>query len=267
MTSGDESAPSVQDDRPGPPEQRLRLLNFNMQIGLHTRHYGDYVMRAWRHVLPGTGMRANLDLIAELMSPYDFVALQEGDAGSLRTLWLNQIEYLARRAGFPHFGLTVTRDLRPITQHCLGFLSRMSPRHVRDFRLPSMVPGRRGLSVTLGSDAGDLEVMVVHLSLGARSRRQQLDFLCKRLPENRPVVLLGDLNCEPDELLRHGSLRDCGLSVSPGSPATFPSWRPSRCIDHILVSPQIRVYRMKALARTTSDHLPLAVEIGIPSPG
>jgi len=253
--------------RPGAakPHLRLRLLNFNMQIGLHTRHYGDYLTRAWRHVLPGPGMRANLDRIAELIGPYDVVALQEGDAGSLRTLWRNQIEYLAHRAHFPHFGLTITRDLRPITRHCLGYLSRIPPRRVDEFHLPSPIPGRRALSVKLGGDAGDLEVVIAHLSLGARARHQQLDFLSGRLPRNRPVVLLGDLNCEPEDLLRHPGLRDSGLCVSPHSPATFPSWRPHRRIDHVLVSPEVRVYSLEALSRTTSDHLPLAVEIGIPT--
>lgn len=256
---------SLSDRRTELPEQvlRLHLLNFNMQVGLHTRHYGDYLTRAWRHVLPGPGMRATLDRIAELTRPYDIVALQEGDAGSLRTLGRNQIEYLAHRADFPYFGFTVTRDLRPITQHCLGYLSRISPRDVNEFRLPSLVPGRRALKIAFGAEAGGLEVMIAHLSLSARARHRQLGYICEHLPQDRPVVLLGDLNCEPEELLRHPGLRESGLAVSQDSPASFPSWRPHRRINHVLVSPQIQVYRMEVLPRTTSDHLPLAVEIGI----
>ena len=265
LKSVTEPTPPLHDSRTHLPEQglRLHLLNFNMQVGLHTRHYGDYLLRAWRHVLPGPGMRASLDRIAEMARPFDFVALQEADAGSLRTLGRNQIEYLAHRAGFPDFGFSVTRDLRPITQHCLGFMSRISPRHVSEFRLPSLVPGRRALKITFGAEAGNLEIMIAHLSLSAGARQRQLDFICQHLPHDRPVVLLGDLNCEPEELLRHPGLRNSAISASRDSPASFPSWRPHRRINHVLVSPQVQVHRMEVLPRTTSDHLPLAVEIEI----
>jgi endonuclease/exonuclease/phosphatase family metal-dependent hydrolase len=268
VNSVTERTPPFSGGRLDPSESglRLRLLNFNMQVGLHTRYYGDYLMGAWRHVLPSPGMRANLDRIAELTKPYDIVALQEGDAGSLRTLGRNQIEYLAHRADFPSFGFTVTRDLSPITQHCLGYLSRFPPRQVTELRLPSLVPGRRALRIAFGPEAGGLEIMIAHLSLTARARHRQLDFICEHLPSNRPTVLLGDLNCEPDELLRHSGLRDIGLSGYQNSLPTYPSWRPHRRIDHVLVSPQVRVFRTEILPRTTSDHLPLAVEIGIPTP-
>lgn len=245
-------------------EQRLRLLSYNMQVGLHTRHYGDYLTRAWRHLLPSPGMRRRLDGIVELVRPYDFVALQEADAGSLRTLWRNQLEYLAGRAGFPHFGISVTRDLRPVAQHCLGFLSRFRPERVSEFQLPSRVPGRGGLIVTLGEEVGGLVVLITHLSLVARARHRQLDLVSRLVPRWRPVVLVGDLNSEPDALRRHVELSESGLRLPEGGPATFPSWRPRRCLDHVLVSPGVQVYELTALQAGHSDHLPLAVELGIP---
>ncbi|HVT34531.1 MAG TPA: hypothetical protein VHE37_03030, partial [Nevskiaceae bacterium] len=106
---------------------KLKLLSYNIHVGLNTGHYTHYLTRAWRHALPGADMHRVLDPIADLMRDYDFVAIQEGDAGSLRTWFRNQIEYLAHRAGFAHWGLAVTRDLRPLAMHCLGFLSRLPP--------------------------------------------------------------------------------------------------------------------------------------------
>src|SRR5689334_19856768 len=94
--------------------KRLSLLSYNIHVGVRPAHYGHYLTRAWRHVLPGAGMRDTLDRIAETMQGHDFVAVQEADAGSLRTRFVNQLEYLAKRAGFSHMGLTVTRDLRPV---------------------------------------------------------------------------------------------------------------------------------------------------------
>jgi endonuclease/exonuclease/phosphatase family metal-dependent hydrolase len=55
------------------------------------------------------------------------------------------------------------------------------------------------------------------------------------------------------------------LEPSHESPATFPSWRPTRAIDHILVSGSIEVERRWALAHPVSDHLPVAASIRLPA--
>jgi endonuclease/exonuclease/phosphatase family metal-dependent hydrolase len=246
----------------------LRLLSYNMQVALPTRHYGDYLAGAWRHVLPpaARGARQRLERIAELVVPYDFVALQEADAGSLRTRGVNQLEFLAHRAGFAHWGLSVTRDLHPLARHSLGFLSRLTPRRVQEHRLPARIPGRSALAVELGPEAGGLVLMLTHLSLGENARRRQLEFLSQRVPPDRPFVLIGDLNCGPEDLRRHGALRAAGLHVHTDTPATYPSWRPYRCLDHVLWSRHLRLRKLEALPQTASDHLPLAAELVVPLP-
>jgi endonuclease/exonuclease/phosphatase family metal-dependent hydrolase len=45
---------------------------------------------------------------------------------------------------------------------------------------------------------------------------------------------------------------------------TFPSWRPSRNLDQILVSPSLKVERMDVLNYPFSDHLPIAMEVALP---
>ncbi|MES2489244.1 MAG: hypothetical protein V4607_05580, partial [Pseudomonadota bacterium] len=73
----------------------VRLLSLNIQVGLNSSRYWHYVTHAWRHVLPTQSAKLNLDRIATLVSQYDIVALQEADAGSLRTSQLNQVSHLA----------------------------------------------------------------------------------------------------------------------------------------------------------------------------
>lgn len=241
---------------------RLRVLSYNIQIGVQTAGYGDYLTRAWRHALPGSGMPAHLDRLAEVVRHFDFVAIQEADAGSLRTGFVNQIEYLAGAAGFASWGLSVTRDLRPIACHALGFLSRYRPTRVVEHVLPSSLPGRRVVGIDLGADAGHLHVLVAHLSLGARARRRQLDFVDALVPVAGPVLLLGDLNCGAAALrARRGSR----LLVSAHPPATFPSWQPRLALDHILHSAEVRLHRLQALPLPISDHLPLAADIEVPA--
>jgi Metal-dependent hydrolase len=242
----------------------LRLLSYNIQAGLATRDYGHYVTGAWRHALPARGRRSNLARMAELMQDYDFVALQEADAGSLRTGDLNQIEYLAQRAGFQHYGYSVMRDLAPVARVSLGYLSRWRPRRVVTHLLPGRIPGRGALEVELVSaDGAPLRVLATHLSLGPGSRRRQLDYLAAVVAESsRAAVLVGDLNSSSESLRRHPGLRTAGLEPVAEPPVTYPSWRPERALDQVLVRAPLEVLAVRALPVRYSDHRPLAVDLG-----
>jgi endonuclease/exonuclease/phosphatase family metal-dependent hydrolase len=241
----------------------VKLLSYNIHIGAQPAGYGHYLTRAWRHALPGPGMHDTLDAIGDLMQGYDFVAIQEADAGSLRTRFVNQMEYLAKRAGFDHVDFAVNRDLSPVARHASGFLSRHKPSAVVKHRLPGRIPGRSALEVDLGPEAGDLSLLLTHLSLGHFDRHQQLDYLSGLVKPARPTVLLGDLNCEPDILRAHQALSGCGICVPEQTPATFPSWRPKLRLDHILGSTHVSIQRLEALPTLLSDHLALAAEITI----
>ena len=45
---------------------------------------------------------------------------------------------------------------------------------------------------------------------------------------------------------------------------TFPSWRPNRAIDHILVSSGLQLDAMRAMPAALSDHLALSIELVVP---
>lgn len=242
---------------------RLRLLSYNMQVGIAMRHYGHYLTGAWRHALPHRGARASLDRMSEMLQGYDFVAIQEADAGSLRTALRNQLEYVARRAGYQHYGFTTTRDLRPFAHHALGYLSRLKPVSVREHALPGRIPGRAAVTVSLETSAGGIDLIVTHLALGEGTRIRQLDYLAAQTAGTGRAVLMGDLNAEPDMLRRHEGLRERGFWVPESVPPTFPSWRPRRSIDHVLPTQDLSLDRIEALPYVMSDHLPLAVDIGM----
>jgi len=74
---------------------------------------------------------------------------------------------------------------------------------------------------------------------------------------------MGDMNTHANDLLQNSPLRDLGL-LAPQVEATFPSWRPQRCLDHILLSPTLTLESVQVLAQPISDHLPVAVEIRLP---
>ena len=246
---------------PSLPGGTVRLLSLNIQFGLHATQYRHYVTQAWRHFLPSRGTRAVLDRVAVLAAPYDLVALQEADAGSLRTAQLNQVAHIAERAGFPYWHAAVTRNLRPFAQHCLGCLSRWPLQQVKYHALPGWLPGRGALEVEIQpSGCEPLRLVIAHLALVRRTRARQLHYLAALINDRTDTVVLGDFNCDTRELEAHAGLRETRLRGLHGQ-HTFPSWRPSRSLDHILVTPTVEVIGASVIEERMSDHLPVATEI------
>ncbi len=244
--------------------RRLRLLSFNIQTGITTNHYRQYLTQSWRHVLPFAQRSGNLDTIANLVSDYDLVGLQEVDAGSIRSSHINQTEYLAAHGEFPYWYDQTNRSLGRFAQHSIGLLSRLQPSYIREHKLPGRIPGRGVLRVRYGDSVHGLTVLIVHLALSRRARLHQLGFISELVNSERHVILMGDLNCrshspEMDFLINTTLMREPTHGLN-----TFPSWRPQRNIDHILVTPTLQVESAQVLNVPLSDHLPIAMNITLP---
>ncbi|TWH71332.1 endonuclease/exonuclease/phosphatase family metal-dependent hydrolase [Azomonas agilis] len=240
----------------------LRLLSFNIQVGINTRHYGHYLTRSWQHLLPHSGRIQNLQRIGELLHQYDLVALQEVDGGSLRSGHINQVEHLARLGHFPYWYQQLNRNLAPLAQHSNGVLSRFQPECLEDHSLPG-VPGRGAILLRFGHPTQALVVVMMHLALGARERNRQLAYIRDLIAPYPQRILMGDMNTHAKDLLEHSPLKELNWQP-PSILATFPSWRPKRNLDHILLSPGLVLKQAEVLPHPISDHLPVAVEIGLP---
>ncbi|MBD9483407.1 endonuclease/exonuclease/phosphatase family protein [Pseudomonas sp. PDM14] len=245
-----------------PTDGRLRLLSFNIQVGNSTERFHHYVTRSWQHLLPHQGRTGNLKRIGELISDYDLVALQEVDGGSLRSGYVNQVEHLAELAAFPYWYQQLNRNLGRFAQHSNGVLSRLQPTLLEDHPLPGPA-GRGAILLRFGEGPDALVVVVMHLALGARTRTRQLAYIRELIGGYRHQVLMGDMNTHATDLLQYSPLRDLGL-LAPQIEATFPSWRPQRCLDHILLSSELTLERVAVLSQPISDHLPVAVDIRLP---
>ena len=119
------------------------FLSYNIQTGISTGSYRHYLTKSWRQVLPHPERLDNLDRIATMIGDYDMVGLQEVDGGSLRSGFINQIEYLAHEAGFPHWHDQTNRDLGKFARYSIGLLTRFHPSALEEWRLPGRIPGAR----------------------------------------------------------------------------------------------------------------------------
>jgi endonuclease/exonuclease/phosphatase family metal-dependent hydrolase len=246
------------------PQHTLRMLSYNIQIGIKTRRYGQYLTHSWKHVLHHPQRFDNLDRIAQLMSAYDLVGVQEADAGSARSGFVNITQYLAASAGFPYWDDQTNRRFGRFAKHSLGVLSRYKPTGITEHRLPGRIPGRGAMAIRFGDGDESLVVLVVHLALSRRGRMSQLDYIGDLVNDYRHVVLMGDMNCpshsEEIEFLVNKTL----MSEPLHGMNTFPSWRPRRSIDHILVTPTVEVAKAEVLNYPLSDHLPISMEVVLP---
>lgn len=244
-------------------ERTLRLLSYNIQAAVDTRHYREYVTKGWKHLLPNRKRMLNLNLIADMLHGYDLVGLQEVDSGSLRSAFLDMTEYLAHRGGYPHWYRQVNRNMGVLAQHSNGFLSRIKPTRVSNHRLPPG-NGRGAMLLEFGEGPAALAVCSLHLGLSRRVRTRQLDFINELIGGHKHLVVMGDLNagCESTEVRKFIDKTD--LAEPACDKATFPSWCPVRRIDHILVSHSLEVRHARVVDYALSDHLPICLELVLP---
>lgn len=66
----------------------LRILSYNLQVGIKTSRASQYITGSWKHLIPHTQRLSNLDNTLPFLEKYDIVGLQETDAGSLRSIIL-----------------------------------------------------------------------------------------------------------------------------------------------------------------------------------
>lgn len=245
-------------------KRTLRLLSANIQAGSSTRGYTDYVSRSWSHVLPTGNKRISLDAIAKMAGEHDIVGLNEADPGSLRSGFTNQTHYLAERGGFGYWSHQPNRSVGGVASSANGLLSRLEPVDVADHPLPGRIAGRGVLVAHFGKGDTGLTVAIAHLSLGAQSRKSQLAFIAEILHDHPHAVLMGDFNCASDRPEMSVLYQRTRLQPPACQVFTFPSWRPQRAIDHILVTDPLRCDGMRALAAAQSDHLALSITLEVP---
>jgi len=241
----------------------LSLLSFNIQTGVDTQDFHEYVTKSWKHLLPLKERISNLNRIGDLVQSYDVVGLQEVDSGSLRTGFLDQTEYLAHRARFPYWYRQVNRSLGKIAQHSNGVLSRVRPHAVDEHKLPGL-RGRGAMLVELPTNRESLLICILHLALGKRARRLQMGYISELVKEYSQLVVMGDFNCGSDSREIRELVENTHLNLPVEDLKTFPSWRPNRKFDHILISESLKLRHTQVLEHTHSDHLPICVEIELP---
>ena len=246
-------------------QRSLRLLSYNIQVGINSRRYSDYITNSWRHFLPYSKRIETLHSMSRLIRDYDIVALQEADGGSIRSAYINQVSLMAQYADYPYWHQQCTRNMGRIAQHSNGLLSKIPLNHIKNHKLPGLIPGRGAIEAHLGSEPNFIQLFVAHLALSHRVRREQIAYLADQVRDQRYVIIMGDFNSSYEEVVNMFSQQGINLHqpFHNNSP-TYPSWRPVRQYDHILLSPGMVIKQYRIIPSPISDHLPVELEVLLP---
>ncbi|MCX7122607.1 MAG: endonuclease/exonuclease/phosphatase family protein [Gammaproteobacteria bacterium] len=244
--------------------QILKILTYNIQVAMPSDGIRHYIMHSWHHLFPHPRRNRNLLAIAEVIKPFDIVALQELDAGSIRSRYINQVDFLAEEAAFPFAEQQTTRNFGPFARHSKGLLSRFLIHNANHYVLPSKLPGRGVTTFCIGSKNAPLFIVNVHLSLGPKSQSEQLGFIRDLTEKYEHVIVMGDFNMSPSQLGELDVFKN-RLNLAVSDALTYPSWKPKKQLDYILLSHSLKVQKAGVLNLPYSDHLPMFAEIILPN--
>ena len=233
------------------------------------------------HRCVGIDRRLDVERIAGVIAELepDIVCLQELDVGRARTGGVDQARAIADHLSMAvrfHPAMRIEAE-----EYGDAILTRHPETLMRVGALPTVrgVPGlepRGALWVRVNVEGVDINVLTTHLGLVPREQRLQAAALVGKEwlghPDCKgPTLLAGDFNAtsitRPYQTLARNHA-DCQrqLGLKP-TLKTFPSGFPAIRIDHVFVSPEIRITGVRApfspLSRMASDHLPRFVVFDI----
>lgn len=240
----------------------MKLLTWNIQAGIGTRRYRDYVLNAHLQLFHSPSKTQALQNIAQEIADHDVVCLQEVDLGGRRAGHSSQVDEIARLSGHPHVVVQENRRVPGVSRHGNAILSRFPLRNVRDIKLPGRFAGRGCLVADV--DGGfPLTLACLHLSLGSADQKVQLGVVAKALHGAGAWAVLGDFNCGAGSAPMSAFCDAANGSLSRPGPLTFPAWRPRKDFDHIVMSRGLSVARYQSEAVAFSDHRPVSARISL----
>lgn len=176
----------------------MKILSYNIQAAIAADSYLSYITRLHRQFYPCPSKAQTLRHIADYISAFDMVCLQEIDLGGYRNGFQNQVEQFLAQTPFCHYICQTNRVVGKISRHGNLILSKTPLREVANEPLPSKIKGRGMLAAAVDTPIGEMVVANVHLSLGLSDQLKQIRHIRERLKTHDHVCLMGDFNCPPE---------------------------------------------------------------------
>lgn len=240
---------------------KLLVYNIAYATGAPNSHWGN-IFKIHRFFKKS---KVQLEAISEYIKTInpDIIGLIEIDTGSIRTAKLNQAETLSKY--LKHYSHSSTKYGDSLTGKVIPILRKQGNAILTKDKTSNGIyhyfpGGFKKLIIEL--DMADFCFFLVHLSISKRVRTIQLKHLQNLLSAKKcPLIIAGDFNTfrgteEIEETKQALNLINPNKDHKP----TFPSWSPTRELDFILCSKEIKILKFDISDIKFSDHLPLIME-------
>lgn len=197
----------------------------------------------------------------------DVIALVEVDSGSYRSQKSCQVQAIARE--LDHFHVVETKYADDSLANRVPMLKKqgngvLTNRKIIGHHFHYFNEGVKRLVIEV--ELEEVCIFTVHLSLKYKHRQLQLEHLHRMISQStKPVIVAGDFNTfggerEVQLFLAATGLVNANLSGLP----SHPSHAPTRNLDFILHSPEIKASNFTIPDIRLSDHAPLICDFSFP---
>lgn len=243
---------------------KILFLNTGYCTGILGKR-SHYLTKSRRYFYNGNQIFQKLILFVKKINP-DIFAMAEIDKKSIRSRFVNHIEELAKHCEYntvaydSKYGKrSIIRKMPIIKSHCNAVLAKeKNIAHEKHY----LKNGLKKLVLKM-QISGKIDLYIVHLSLGQKSRKKQLEELANLIRNSKnEVIIAGDFNTlRGSRELQNFTEKNNLHSVNKKHIPTFPSIKPKRELDFFLISQGIKVKKFRILKEQLSDHLPILLEV------
>lgn len=254
----------------------VKLITYNIEYceGLVGRWF-DY-LKVWKIFFPPKKLDQRIVTALKKIKP-DILALIEVDLGSLRARGKDEVRFLEEKLRLHDFVEKVKYPLNGWLKlfHHVPILDKQANALISKYKMSDVHyhvfhegTKRMVIEATIHCPM-PVTLLVAHLALGTKARAHQIVELISIVNKiQSPVILMGDFNTfhgesEIKKLLQQTHLKDKISLDKKDVHLTEPAWHPTRRLDYILTSPEIRVNRYSVLKFQFSDHLPLMIDFNV----
>lgn len=238
---------------------KLKIMTFNIQHGVNHNES-----------LKGNKDVIELEKDAAHINNYDcdIIGLNEVRGAGEDSKYTDQAKTLGEFTNREYFfGKAI--DIRDCGPYGNAFLSRFPVKSTEIIPIPDPEIKEEGRYYETRSiikavvDAGkDVTVFISHFGLVPSEQKNAVEALITEAKKvNTPVIFMGDLNMRPDNEILKPLYEEFNEAFEENNQNTFPSHEPSRKIDYIFLSKDIKLQSAEVIKKVVSDHCALIAEI------
>ena len=254
----------------------VRLICYNIEYCEGIEGLWYQYLKFWRTFFPPKRLDERIVAALKEIKP-DILALVEVDIGSFRSRGKDEVRFIEEKLGMKDFVEKIKYPWQGWLRlfHHVPIMNKQANALISKYQISKVIyhvlhEGTKRVVIEAKIHVPEeVTLLLVHLARFEKAREKQLEELVRMVNAiSTPVILMGDFNTyhgerEIKQLLKETRLRDRVNLDKHSRHVTLPVWHPSKRLDYILTSLEIKVHRYSVLHFHFSDHLPLLVDFTV----